>query len=240
MLIKKQESGGVLNLPDDEVEVVELMIQFLYAGDFTIKIIGSTGVVPPKEAEATRDVETQAAVEAEEIERENNRGNIENAQNETAQATSKSLVTVVKVYIIADKYDIPALKKLSTSKYKDLLPLGWNSEAFCQSLKQLFDETMEDDRMLKDVVIEFAGGKARELMARDDFVNLIKERGDIGAEIFKASLISLPKAPAVTAPMKKLPNPACVSCSSSAWVEPSRNTTANIIWWCGICRIRFA
>ena len=240
MLIKNQESAGVLNLPNDEPEILENLVQFLYTGDFTIKTIEITHPSPPEETEASKEVETQAAVEVEEVEDDTIKENSEKVQIETTHAISEALVTVVKVYIIADKYDIPTLKKLSTTKYKDLLPSEWKGEVFCQSLKLLFDETMENDRMLKDVVIEFAGGKAQELMARDDFVSLIKENGDIGAEIFKASLNSLSKTPAISAPMAQLPNPACVSCGSSAKVEPARNTTANVIWRCKTCRIRLA
>ncbi|TVY58984.1 hypothetical protein LCER1_G001220 [Lachnellula cervina] len=232
------ESAGVVDLPDDESEILANMVQFFYTGDFTTESIQALDT-PPSKVNKSTDVALQSD-EVEAVEGGAGKEVREDYEMEETQIPSEPLITVVKVYIIADKYDVPALKKLATTKYKDLLQTAWDSESFSQSLELLFDQTMENDRMLKDVAIEFAGGKAQELMERQDFVSMIKENGNIGAEIFKASLAALSKVRAASAPMAQLPNPACVSCGSSALVSPARNTTANVIWWCQSCRIRFA
>ncbi|TVY20480.1 hypothetical protein LARI1_G001840, partial [Lachnellula arida] len=202
-------SAGVVNLPDDESEILANLVQFFYTGDFTIESIQLFDT-PPSKVNKNMDVALQSVEEVEVVEGGAVREVGEDYQMERTQIPSEPLITVVKVYIMADKYDVPALKKLATTKYRDLLQTEWESESFSQSLELLFDQTMESDRMLKDVAIAFAGGKAQELMDREDFVSMIKENGDIGAEVFKACL-ALSKVRAASAPMAQLPNPACVS-----------------------------
>lgn len=62
---------------------------------------------------------------------------------------------------------------------------------FVASLKLLYEETLEDDRLLKDVAIKTAGKHAIELYGRDDFNTLCREQGEIALDALKASLVSL-------------------------------------------------
>jgi len=222
--IYQESTTGIIDLQDDEPEIVKLLIDFLYTGNF--------------------DISTDEQVEKVETNKGDGSSNVTDTLQDdenSGSGSSEDLITAVKVYIIADKYDIHPLKLLSKTKYEALLPSHWNSSAFIDSLKLIFDETTENDRLLKDVVVDFAGGKSRELMERSEFVNLLKDNAEMAVEIFKASLLKAPKV------MLRLPNPACAICGSSTSVEPAnkkfQQATTNpgdMVWWCSSCRCRFA
>lgn len=156
---------------------------------------------------------------------------------EAVSEASQALITAVKVYIIADKYDITPLKLLSKKKYETLLPLHWNSNSFTESLRLIYYETPEGDRLLKDVAINFAGGKCRELMDRGEYVSFLKEDGEMAVEILRASLQKATNP--LTEPSKVVP--ACVTCGRSDSVATATNKSVKHPgnWWCHRCRCRF-
>jgi hypothetical protein len=86
---------------------------------------------------------------------------------------SASLVVNAKIYIIADKYDIQALKEWAVAKYKEVLPATWNSPSFIESASLVFEKTLESDRMLREVIIRKASENAKALFDRGEFVALL-------------------------------------------------------------------
>lgn len=96
-----------------------------------------------------------------------------------------SLLVNAKVYIIADKYEIEALKKLACLKYKEVLLNTWNTSNFSESASHVFENTVETDRTLRDVIVQVASDNIRALLDRGEFVDLLKRHGDIGAEIMR-------------------------------------------------------
>jgi hypothetical protein len=106
--------------------------------------------------------------------------------------TNSALLTNAQVFIIADKYDIQGLKMLAKVKYEEVIPQNWNSASFVASLKLLYEETLESDRLLKDVAIKTAGEHVNELMDRGEFAVLYKENGELAFDVLKASLVDPP------------------------------------------------
>lgn len=147
-----------------------MFVYFLYHGNFHLHT-STTKVSRATPKEGCTDTALEGSGTAEETD-------AVEVQPETNP--SEPLITLVKLYTLADKYDVPALKKLSTTKFQDNLLWEWENGSFTSSIRLLYDETLEDDRMLKDAIMAFAGLKVATLMDREDFVGLIKERGEIG------------------------------------------------------------
>lgn len=72
--------------------------------------------------------------------------------NQPPRLNSLSLLVNAKVYIIADNYDIQALKEWAAAKDKDVLPATWNSPSFIESASLVFENTPESDQMLREVI----------------------------------------------------------------------------------------
>ncbi|KAE9364479.1 hypothetical protein N431DRAFT_549990 [Stipitochalara longipes BDJ] len=245
----QEAKTGIIKLDDHNPEIVGHMISFLYSGDYTASK-PQTEVEPEETAASETTPEENTKLETTTL-------NVEEVD------TSQKLLVHTEVYLIAEEKDIPALKQLAKTKYEKALPNGWNSVAFCTSLRKIYEETPESDPLLWDVAINFAGKKAKELMDRGEFVELWKEKSEIGLEVFRA-YISLQSSQASTA--AAIPStsagPNTVTKFGSVFgttprmrIGTSRRTTGtcpdcasdgNVVtargkrtWWCKSCRTAF-
>jgi hypothetical protein len=174
------------------------MIKFMYSGNYTASL---------PQLDVTLEDETTEFAASEAPSEEVARSDTTGAEVQTD--TSQELLIHTAVYLIAEEKDIPALKELAKKKYAEALPNGWNSKAFCTSLRFIYEETPESDRLLWNVAISFAGQKAKELIDREEFVELWKEKGEIGLEVFRAH-----------------PSPPTVQCSTASQFGHSTIFTA--------------
>lgn len=87
----------------------------------------------------------------------------EPAKQATDAHNPASLLINAKVCIIADKYELKVLRELACTKYKEALPNAWDTSIFSESASLVFDNTVETDRMLRDVIIRIASHNARGL-----------------------------------------------------------------------------
>lgn len=103
---------------------------------------------------------------------------------------SKALLVNAKVYVIAEKYDIPQLKRLARHKYEEVLLEAWNSSEFVESLRLIYEGIPEQPKVdeLWQVAMKTAGKHAKELLDRGEFLSLCKEKGEVATDILKASL----------------------------------------------------
>lgn len=160
--------SGIIDLSDDDHEVVELMIRYFYTNQL---------VTPASAIKTSPPTVTISGVAAPPI-----------VDIAPPVDTSSSLLLYTQVYIMADRFAVPDLKVEAKHKYQLALPSGWNSEAFSKSLVMMWDNTMPEDRMLKDVAIDHAGRHAVELIDRGDFVAAIKGNTDLAFEFAKATV----------------------------------------------------
>jgi len=173
---------GEIDLEDDEPEVVAQMIKWLYTEDYEDR---SAAVIPRINTPAAHTTTRSRASRL-------------TSSNQTSTSTSSTTVPSgtgllfnTKMYIIADKYDLYPLKELANVKYGNALSAQWDSSEFVESLKLLYEETMENDTLLKDVAIKLAGEHAKELLDRREFVALCEENGTIAVEVLRRAIAAL-------------------------------------------------
>lgn len=142
-------------MSDDEPSIVGKMIDFLYTLDY--------------------DDRPSSSVVAEEAKQ----------QQACTSDQASSLLVNAKVYIIADKYGLEALKWFACTKYTKVLTNTWNSPFFPESACHVLENTMESDRPLRDVIVRVASEHAKDLLDRDDFVDMLKNHGDVAADILR-------------------------------------------------------
>jgi hypothetical protein len=108
----------------------------------------------------------------------------------TPPVDPQNLVTLAAIYVVAEKYDVQPLKVLAKIKYESILPTAWNTKHFVESLELIYDglPEMTEPDSLRDLAIKTAAAHAKELMNREEFMDLCKERGDFATDVFKASL----------------------------------------------------
>jgi hypothetical protein len=151
----------VINLEEEDPEIFERVVKFIYTSDYSDSPGSATTTI-------TRTASTKSGT------------------------ASQALIVNTKVYISADKWDIPALKKLAANKFEDALPKEGKSSSFAMSLRLMFEETPESDRLLKDVALKFAGKHCKELISMKEFAAMCKKNGEIAVEVLTAAAIPPP------------------------------------------------
>lgn len=79
---------------------------------------------------------------------------------------------------MAEKYDIYDLKILAANKFQAALPNEWNSRSMTTSIKIMYEEIPVQD-ILKKIAMNWAVDHIQDLLGREEFVDLCKERSDV-------------------------------------------------------------
>lgn len=201
---------GEINLLDDHPRIFERIIKFLYTEDFdatpsadetaeeTLNEPVAETAYDPDVEEAPPVVESaleEAPPETVDVPETTYYHDdveeplpVEETVCEAAEGPLGTLTICTRVFVMAEKYDIPALKTLAKTKFEAAVSTEWNTCALSVSLRLMYDELPESDRLLKDVAIQAAASHAKELADRGEFAALCKENGYIAFDVFKASL----------------------------------------------------
>jgi hypothetical protein len=126
--LEQEAKTDIIKLDDHDPDIVDHMINFMYSGDYTISYPDLNEI---EESEACLDEDAESETTGLDV------GELD---------ASQELLVHTAVYRIAEEKDILALKQLAKKKYEAALPNGWNSMAFCDSLRIIYDETPENDR----------------------------------------------------------------------------------------------
>jgi hypothetical protein len=143
----------------------------------------------------------------------------------TTSEANGALLTNVKVYILGDKYDIQPMKVLAAKKYEALVPEQWNTPSFADSLKLLYDQTLDSDRMMKDMAIKIAGDHATKQADRTEFLDLCQARGDIAYDVLKFTMDAMYTGTPGSV-VKRCPNISCGSNGNMNYVKANINPHA--------------
>jgi hypothetical protein len=166
-----------INLPEDDPELIQLMIDYLYRLDYdhTNGKTSSRDVIElrpeptsirdseaPDDAPAIYQPEDFQLFRRRQITEEankKNKGRIsfdehrETNDLDWPRSPKTGLATHARMYALADKYQISGLKALAQRKFQKAALQHWNSEEFAPALHTVYTSTLEEDRGLRDVVI---------------------------------------------------------------------------------------
>lgn len=157
-------------------------------------------------------------------------------------------LTNVQLYIMSDKYDIQPLKVFAAKKYEEIIPGEWNTPSFAASLKLLYDQTLDSDRMMKDMAIKLAGHHATKAADPTEFMALCTERSDIAYDVLKFAMDAMYT---MKSESEVKPCPSC-GIDTIAWVKINPNpydvpgssfragsSSANAKFYCSYCEYSF-
>lgn len=82
----------------------------------------------------------------------------------------------VRVYALAEKYGIPALKKLALDKFQKSMQQGISPDQFMDSAEEAYTSTVQQDRGLRDAIIDHF--HAHPELLDDEFVKETIQRMD--------------------------------------------------------------
>ena len=150
---------------NDEPNIVDKMLQFVYQ----------------KEYDDERFV-SQEPFDGHRTTQETSHDNLNTSHNE------KSLLINVKVFVIADKFDIFGLKEIATSKTKTLLSKSWDTQSFPLSVDLLYGNTQRNDRLLRDAFATAIFEDINKLVEMDGFMRIMQNYGGLAVDVLKITL----------------------------------------------------
>jgi hypothetical protein len=98
--------------------------------------------------------------------------------------TPPALFSSIRVYAIADKYIIPALKELARERFSEWAESNWSHHDFPAMVREVCRSTPSSDRGLRDVVSRELA-KHTVLLEKDDFFDPTELFGELGLEILR-------------------------------------------------------
>ncbi|KAH7205571.1 hypothetical protein BKA60DRAFT_578561 [Fusarium oxysporum] len=100
-------------------------------------------------------------------------------------ADSSAMMFHAKVYQIADKYGIEALKRLSGTKFRASIDENWKTDDFPVAIAFAYTTTPPEDRGLRDITVQVAFNNIGTLMSRDAFCETLSDNPDLAANIIR-------------------------------------------------------
>ncbi len=93
----------------------------------------------------------------------------------------------IDVFAFGDRYDIPELKNLAVTKFKESMGLGdpCIDGTFFQIVERVYQSTPESERALRDVIATSCKDHIDYLLGSPDFDRVVSEVNDVGLEILK-------------------------------------------------------
>ncbi|KAF7870430.1 hypothetical protein EAF04_004175 [Stromatinia cepivora] len=200
----QEAAKGEYHMSDDELPIVEAMIHYLYLRTYDDQVAlapeasGSDSQLRIWKAELPLSPPTPESEPEPEPELDtwggrssltwNNRVLAHTggrAPEVTPLSVPSSLLFNAKVYIIADKYMIPALKSLACEKCTKSLDEHWNTPEFSAAAELLWENTPSSDMLLRNAVVTAAASHIDVLLDRGEFVEFMSTHGDFAVEVMK-------------------------------------------------------
>ncbi len=91
----------------------------------------------------------------------------------------------IDMYTMADKYDIPGLRKLCVEKFSVGMKKPSEVINFPSLIRLIYESTPENDRGLRDVISKVAREHLAELIKNDDFAEVLKSVGAFAHDILR-------------------------------------------------------
>lgn len=98
---------------------------------------------------------------------------------------------------MADKYYVSDLKSLAAEKVRHRLSTDWRLNDLIPSLKLLYENTVEADRILKDIFIQRAHENFNGYLIKPKFAELCMEIPEIGWDLLIVKMKPNPRIPRV-------------------------------------------
>lgn len=175
-----------IKLPDDDPEAVSKMISFLYTGDYDEEPRPSYSVAQDRlVAASVRSTTIQGNSEVINAATHQTPGNSANEGSAVASTTpiDHKASGNIRLYLLADKYDIQPLKNLAKEKFKKWAQTHWGDNTFPGVVREILETVPEHDRALHDIVDELIAKYAEPLLLGEKFRRLIEDYKIIGTKI---------------------------------------------------------
>lgn len=104
------------------------------------------------------------------------------------------MVFNVKVYSIADKYDIPALRAQAKEKFQKAVEICWDMDDFPHAIAEVYSSTPPNDKDLRNIVVAVACEHIQGLLRKQGFSDVLEETVGFASDISRRQASNLRQA----------------------------------------------
>ncbi|RKK88790.1 hypothetical protein BFJ68_g16855 [Fusarium oxysporum] len=185
---------GVFHLPEDDPFAVKAMLHYFYHLDYPLMAVP---VVDTDEAAMSRPFTFRCAYQPNEFTqidpatgpghaplskkakkkmKKESRSAQPSSQRPGSVPPTPNLCLHAKVYALGEKYGIEDLKGLALDKFHAEAEHHWQSDDFLHAIQEVYKSTIEEDRPLRDIVVEVIDAHP-ELLDQSRWQESIKDLG---------------------------------------------------------------
>jgi speckle-type POZ protein len=88
-----------------------------------------------------------------------------------------------KVYAVADKYCVPALKKQAKEKFESAVEACWDMDDFPHVVPEVYAASHTKDRNLRDVVVSISHEHIKDLLQKQNFLRVLENTPNFAADV---------------------------------------------------------
>jgi hypothetical protein len=96
---------------------------------------------------------------------------------------ASTMVFHAEVYSIADRYMVPALKRYAKDKFNSAISCGWSMDDFPLAIAEAYSSTPEEDRGLRDLVVETCHQNLKQLSKNQPFRETLQATVGLAADL---------------------------------------------------------
>ncbi|KAJ4317373.1 hypothetical protein N0V94_004976 [Neodidymelliopsis sp. IMI 364377] len=159
-----RRNSGIFDLPEDEPEVVKLLVQYLYEGEYDPAL--------PLEGEKGTNFNCLKC-------------NV--IPLPALNGEPKQLLNHAKMYEIGDKYDVVGLKDLAREKFSRSCKHFWDDPIFAVAANHAFSTTVEEDTGLRSLVSSTVA-EHMELVEKPEIAQLMAQFNGLAMSILQAGV----------------------------------------------------
>ncbi|KAI9862326.1 MAG: hypothetical protein M1813_004802 [Trichoglossum hirsutum] len=109
--------------------------------------------------------------------------------NNSMLVEKPALFSSIRVYAVAEKYDIKDLKELARSRFSTWASENWNHSEFSMMIQEVYDSTPDSDRGLRDIVEAIVKKNVNCALHSDEFMKLLmSQMRELGVAVLTAAV----------------------------------------------------
>lgn len=152
----KEALSPIIDIRDDDTESFKAMLEYFYTSDYDVQ----TGT-----PECTQDTQISKATKIEE------------------ESYSLSLLFHIRIYAMADRYEVPSLQALAADKFREVAKKSWHTAGFLEAIEELYTLTLESDGRMGRTIATIVHQHRDRLMESERMKQLIRHFPTFGHDL---------------------------------------------------------
>lgn len=107
----------------------------------------------------------------------------------TDHGNTSPIMFHIAAYQIADKYDVPNMKKRAMEKFKGFVTVGWDMDDFPAAVAEVYQTIPICERGIRDPLVRVTHQHFGELLQKESFVKMLEQTPGFAADLARTYFV---------------------------------------------------